>query len=66
MAQMLWRGPETGQIARPAVEALMTHSMTGIRTVSIPEDGQHAALRLHVETLGFRLLRDNPTPNRGR
>ena len=45
--------------------AASTHS-TGIRTVSIPVDDQDAALRFYTETLGFRVLRDNPTPNGGR
>jgi lactoylglutathione lyase len=39
-----------------------TH-FTGIRTVSIPVDNQDAALRFYVDTLGFALLRDVPTPN---
>ena len=39
-----------------------TH-ITGIRTVSIPVDDQDAALRFYVDTLGFTLLRDVPTPN---
>ena len=39
-----------------------TH-ITGIRTVSIPVDDQDAALRFYVDTLGFTLLRDAPTPN---
>jgi lactoylglutathione lyase len=37
--------------------------ITGIRTVSIPVDDQDAALRFYVDTLGFTLLRDAPTPN---
>ena len=45
--------------------AAPTH-ITGIRTVSIPVDDQDAALRFYTETLGFRVLRDNPTPNGGR
>jgi lactoylglutathione lyase len=45
--------------------AASTH-ITGIRTVSIPVDDQDAALRFYTETLGFRVLRDNPTPNGGR
>ncbi len=40
--------------------------ITGIRTVSIPVDDQDAALRFYTGTLGFTLLRDNPTPNGGR
>ena len=40
--------------------------ITGIRTVSIPVDDQDAALRFYVGTLGFTLLRDNPTPGGGR
>ena len=39
-----------------------TH-ITGVRTVSIPVDSQDAALQFYVETLGFTLLRDAPTPN---
>jgi lactoylglutathione lyase len=39
-----------------------TH-ITGIRTVSIPVESQDAALRFYVDTLGFTLLRDAPTPN---
>ena len=45
--------------------ATPTH-ITGIRTVSIPVDDQDAALRFYTGTLGFTLLRDNPTPNGGR
>ena len=45
--------------------AASTH-ITGIRTVSIPVDDQDAALRFYTETLGFTVLRDNPTPNGGR
>ena len=45
--------------------AVSTH-ITGIRTVSIPVDDQDAALRFYTEALGFRVLRDNPTPNGGR
>jgi catechol 2,3-dioxygenase-like lactoylglutathione lyase family enzyme len=45
--------------------AAPTH-ITGIRTVSIPVDDQDAALRFYTETLGFRVLRDNPAPNGGR
>ena len=45
--------------------AAPTH-ITGIRTVSIPVADQDAALRFYTETLGFRVLRDNPTPNGGR
>jgi lactoylglutathione lyase len=39
-----------------------TH-ITGVRTVSIPVERQDAALQFYVETLGFTLLRDAPTPN---
>ncbi|HMH57727.1 MAG TPA: VOC family protein [Galbitalea sp.] len=39
-----------------------TH-ITGIRTVSIPVESQDAALRFYVDSLGFTLLRDAPTPN---
>ena len=42
-----------------------TH-ITGIRTVSIPVGDQDAALRFYRGTLGFTVLRDNPTPNGGR
>jgi lactoylglutathione lyase len=45
--------------------ATPTH-ITGIRTVSIPVDDQDAALRFYAGTLGFTVLRDNPTPNGGR
>jgi lactoylglutathione lyase len=45
--------------------AVTTH-ITGIRTISIPVDDQDAALRFYTETLGFKVLRDNPTPNGGR
>lgn len=37
--------------------------ITGIRTVSIPVDNQDAALRFYADTLGFTVLRDNPTPS---
>jgi catechol 2,3-dioxygenase-like lactoylglutathione lyase family enzyme len=40
--------------------------ITGIRTVSIPVDDQDAALAFYTGTLGFTLLRDDPTPNGGR
>jgi lactoylglutathione lyase len=45
--------------------ATVTH-ITGIRTVSIPVDDQDAALRFYRDTLGFTVLRDNPTPGGGR
>lgn len=45
--------------------ATATH-ITGIRTVSIPVDDQDAALTFYTGSLGFVLLRDNPTPNGGR
>ncbi|MGH3436964.1 MAG: VOC family protein [Sciscionella sp.] len=47
------------------MSATKTH-ITGIRTVSIPVDDQDAALRFYVDTLGFSVLRDNPTSNGGR
>ena len=37
--------------------------ITGVRTVSIPVDNQDAALKFYVDTLGFTLLRDMPTPS---
>jgi len=40
--------------------------ITGIRTVSIPVDDQDAALAFYTDALGFRVLRDHPTPNGGR
>jgi lactoylglutathione lyase len=40
-----------------------TTLITGIRTVSIPVNDQDAALKFYVDTLGFDLLRDAPTPN---
>ena len=40
--------------------ATLTH-ITGIRTVSIPVGDQDAALRFYTDTLGFTVLRDNPT-----
>jgi lactoylglutathione lyase len=40
--------------------------ITGVRTVSIPVDDQDAALHFYTATLGFTVLRDNPTPNGGR
>jgi len=42
-----------------------TH-ITGVRAISIPVNDQEAALRFYVDTLGFSVLRDNPTPNGGR
>jgi catechol 2,3-dioxygenase-like lactoylglutathione lyase family enzyme len=42
--------------------ATSTH-LTGIRTVSVPVDDQEAALHYYVDTLGFTLLRDAPTPS---
>lgn len=44
----------------------MSTHITGVRTVSIPVDDQDAALRFYVDTLGFAVLRDTPTPNGGR
>jgi lactoylglutathione lyase len=40
--------------------------ITGIRTVSIPVGDQDTALRFYAGTLGFTVLRDNPTPGGGR
>ena len=45
--------------------ATSTH-ITGVRTISIPVEDQDAALRFYVDTLGFTVLRDTPTPNGGR
>jgi catechol 2,3-dioxygenase-like lactoylglutathione lyase family enzyme len=45
--------------------ATATH-ITGIRTVSIPVGDQDAALPFYRDTLGFTVLRDNPTPGGGR
>ncbi|HEY5398893.1 MAG TPA: VOC family protein [Trebonia sp.] len=45
--------------------ATTTH-ITGIRTVSIPVGDQDSALRFYSGTLGFTVLRDNPTPSGGR
>ena len=45
--------------------ATPTH-ITGVRAISIPVKGQDAALRFYVDTLGFTVLCDNPTPNGGR
>ena len=42
-----------------------TH-ITGVRTISIPVENQSAALRFYVDTLGFTVLLDTPTPNGGR
>ncbi len=42
-----------------------TH-ITGVRTVSIPVADQDGALGFYVDTLGFTMLRDTPTPNGGR
>ena len=56
--------PPTPPKERPRT-ATPTH-ITGIRTVSIPVDDQDAALPFYTETLGFTVLRDNPTPNGGR
>ena len=47
------------------MSATSTH-ISGIRTVSIPVSDQDAALRFYTGTLGFTLLRDNPTPHGGR
>lgn len=43
-----------------------TSHVTGIRAVSIPVNDQDAALRFYTDTLGFKLLRDNPTPDGSR
>jgi lactoylglutathione lyase len=42
---------------------MTTTPVTGIRTVSIPVEDQDAALRFYTEALGFRVVRDMPTPN---
>lgn len=36
--------------------------IAGIRTVSIPVGDQNAALEFYRDTLGFTVVRDNPTP----
>ncbi len=41
-------------------------SITGVRAISLPVDDQEAALRFYVDTLGFTVVRDNPTPDGGR
>ena len=41
---------------------MTTHSITGVRTVSIPVDDQDAALAFYTQSLGFTVLRDAPTP----
>jgi lactoylglutathione lyase len=61
--------PRRTAITHTAKEHPMTATpthITGIRTVSIPVDNQDAALRFYTDTLGFTVLRDNPTPNGGR
>ncbi len=45
--------------------ATHTH-ITGIRAVSIPVDDRDAARRFYVDTLGFTVVRDDPTPDGGR
>lgn len=40
--------------------------ITGVRTISIPVEDQNAAVKFYRDTLGFRILRDNATPNGGR
>jgi lactoylglutathione lyase len=45
--------------------ATPTH-ISGVRAISIPVNDQDTALRFYVDTLGFSVLRDNPTPNGGR
>jgi catechol 2,3-dioxygenase-like lactoylglutathione lyase family enzyme len=57
--------PATRRASEGAVMSTKTH-ITGIRTVSIPVDDQEAALAFYVDTLGFALLRDMPTPGGGR
>jgi len=42
-----------------------TH-ITGVRAISIPVNDQESALRFYVDTLGFKVLRDHPTPDGGR
>ena len=44
------------------MSATKTH-ITGVRTVSVPVSDQGAALAFYVDTLGFRLQRDHPTPD---
>ena len=43
-----------------------TTHITGVRTVSVPVTDQETALTFYVETLGFTVLRDHPTPGGGR
>src|SRR6185437_11071186 len=59
------RAAANGGHLEGAVMNAATH-ITGIRTVSIPVDHQESALPFYVDTLGFTLLRDTPTPNGGR
>ncbi len=47
------------------MSATSTH-ISGVRTVSIPVNDQGAALHFYTDTLGFTLVRDNPTPSGGR
>lgn len=47
------------------MSATSTH-ITGVRAISIPVTNQEAALRFYVDTLGFTVVRDNPTANGGR
>lgn len=40
--------------------------ITGVRSISVPVNDQDAALGFYVDTLGFTVRRDIPTPNGGR
>ncbi|SHF68178.1 hypothetical protein SAMN05443575_0631 [Jatrophihabitans endophyticus] len=40
--------------------------ITGVRAISIPVENQDAALRFYVDTIGFTVRRDDPTPGGGR
>jgi lactoylglutathione lyase len=46
--------------------AAPTSPITGVRAFSIPVENKEAALRFYVDTLGFSVVRDNPTPDGGR
>ena len=43
-----------------------TSPITGVRAIRIPVKDQQAALGFYVDTLGFTVRRDNPTPQGGR
>jgi lactoylglutathione lyase len=62
---VIWVPCHLGGKNEGAAVITSTH-ITGIRAVSIPVENQGAALDFYVDTLGFSVVRDIPTPRGGR